>query len=154
MAGEELLRIPIKMDLEYRYPTGKHFTHFFRVLKEEGKIMALKCPKCGYVFLPPRPACGECHATLEEWVQVSDKGTVKAFTAIHFKFYDANLGRERPVPFGSALIQLDGADSLLNHYLEENDVTKMHIGMRVQAVFREQRQGNIGDILYFRTIQE
>lgn len=154
MAEEELLRIPIKMDLEYRYPMGKHFTHFFRVLKEEGKIMALKCPKCGYVFLPPRPACGECHVPLEEWVQVSDKGTVKAFTAIHFKFYDANLGRERPVPFGSALIQLHGADSLLNHYLEENDVAKMHIGMRVQAVFREQRQGNIGDILYFRTIQE
>lgn len=152
MAEEELLRIPIEMDLEYRYPTGKHFSHFFHVLKEEGKIMALKCPKCGYVFLPPRPACGECHVPLEEWVEVSDKGTVKAFTAIHFKFYDANLGRERPVPFGSALIQLDGADSLLNHYLEENDVTKMRLGMRVQAVFREKRQGNIGDILYFRTI--
>ncbi len=81
--------------------------------------MALKCPKCGYVFLPPRPACGECHVPLEEWVEVNDKGTVKAFTAIHFRFYDANLGRERPVPFGSALIQLDGADSLLNHYLDE-----------------------------------
>jgi len=154
MAEEELLRIPIKMDLEYQYSTGKYYTYFFRVLKEEGKIMALKCPKCGYVFLPPRPACGECHAPLEEWVQVSDKGTVRAFTAVHFKFYDANLGRERPVPFGSALIQLDGADSLLNHYLEENDVTKMRLGMRVQAVFREERQGNIGDILYFRTLKE
>ncbi len=37
--------------------------------------------------------------------------------------------------------------------LKEGDPRKLHIGMRVEAVLKEKREGNIGDILYFKTIK-
>ncbi|MGD2272449.1 MAG: Zn-ribbon domain-containing OB-fold protein [Desulfobacterales bacterium] len=150
---EELLRVPVHMKLHYRFPAGDHYTRFFREMKDSGKIMGVKCVQCGRILVPPRPVCGECYAKTGEWVPVGPKGTVKAFTSIYIKFIDGSTGRPRPVPYGSGLIQLDGAFSTINHILEEGDPEKLYIGMRVEAVFKEKREGNIGDILHFKTIK-
>ncbi len=151
---EELLRIPIHMKLHYRFPAGAHYGRFFREMKETGRIMGVKCPECGRVLVPPRPVCGECFTRTEEWVQVGPKGTVVAYTSIYFPFIDGATGKPRPIPYGAGLIQLDGAFSAINHILEEGDPDNLHIGMRVEAVLKKEREGNIGDILYFKTIGE
>ena len=149
---QELLRVPVHMKLHYRFPAGNHYTRFFREMKQSGKIMGVKCTKCGRVLVPPRPVCGECFARTGEWVPVGPKGTVRAYTSIYLKFIDGSTGKPRPIPYGSGLIQLDGAFSTINHILEEGDPEKLYIGMRVEAVLKKKREGNIGDILYFRTI--
>jgi len=151
---EELVRVPIHMNLYYRFPAGAHFTRFYKEMKGSGKIMGVKCPKCGRVLVPPRPVCGECFVRTGEWVQVGPKGTVRAYTSINFSFIDGSTGELRPTPYGVALIQLDKAYSTINHILEEGDPEKLYIGMRVEAVLKEEREGNIGDILYFKTIKE
>ncbi len=149
---EELLRIPIHMKLHYRFPAGAHYSRFFREMKESGRIMGVKCKECGRVLVPPRPVCGECFAETGEWVPVGPKGTVKAYTSIYHPFVDGSTGKPRPIPYGTGLIQLDGAYSAINHILEEGDPEKLHIGMRVEAVLKKEREGNIGDILCLRTI--
>lgn len=149
---EELLRVPVHMKLHYRFSAGNHYIKFFREMKESGKIMGIKCTECGRVLLPPRPVCGECFARTGEWVPVGPKGTVRAYTSIYLKFIDGSTGKPRPIPYGSGLIQLDGAFSTINHILEEGDPEKLYIGMRVEAVLKKKREGNIGDILYFKTI--
>ena len=149
---EELLRIPVNMNLHYRFPAGDHYTRFFSELKKTGRIMGVRCPECKRVFLPPRPVCGECFTGIEEWVPVGPQGTLRAYTSIYLKFIDGSTGKPRPIPYGSGLIQLDGAYSTINHILEEGDPEKLYIGMRVEAVLKEKREGNIGDILYFKTI--
>lgn len=154
MTEEELLHIPISMDLSWRYGTGQHFGHFFRVLKEEGRLLGLRCPVCQRVYLPPRPVCGNCHAELFEWVPVADTGSVRAFTVVHLPIVDPATGEPRPVPYGMALIQLDGADTTLNHYLTETDLAKLRIGLRVRAVWREERQGRMSDIRHFEIVEE
>jgi hypothetical protein len=65
-------------------------------------------------------------------------------------------GEVKPIPYGFGGIQLDGADSILRHFLEETDLNKLRIGLRMQAVFkpREERVGDLTDILFFRTIKE
>ncbi len=151
---EELLRVPIHMKLHYQFPAGAHYDRFFKEMKETGRIMGVRCPECRRVLVPPRPVCGECFARTEEWVQVGPKGTVVAFTSIYFPFIDGTTGKPRPVPYGAGLIQLDGAYSAINHILEEGDPGKLYIGMRVEAVLKEKREGNIGDILYFKGIEE
>lgn len=150
----ELLRIDVQMKLQYRFPAGFHYERFFREMKETGRIMGVKCPECGRVLVPPRLVCGECFARTGEWVQVGPKGTVVAHTSIYFPFIDGSTGKPRPIPYGAGLIQLDGAYSAINHILEEGDPDKLHIGMRVEAVLKEVREGNIGDILCFRSIEE
>ena len=150
---EELLRVPIHMKLHYRFPAGAHYDRFFKEMKETGRIMGVRCPECRRVLVPPRPVCGECFARTEEWVQVGPKGTVVAFTSIYFPFIDGTTGKPRPIPYGTGLIQLDGAYSAINHILEEGDPGNLYIGMRVEAVLKEKREGNIGDILYFKSLK-
>ena len=151
---DELLHVEIPMNLTWRYGTGWYFGHFFRVLKEEGRLVGLRCPICQRVYLPPRPVCGNCHAELSEWVPVADTGTVRAFTVVHLPIVDPATGEPRPTPYGMALIQLDGADTTLNHYLVETDLSKLRIGLRVRAVWREERQGRMSDIRHFEIVEE
>lgn len=148
--GHELLRVPLTLNLTWRYAAGRSFSRFFRTLREEGRILGRRCPGCRRVYLPPRPLCGDCFRRLEEWVPVGPQGTLRAFTVVHFPFLDPTTGRPRPVPFGMGLVQLDGADTTVNHYLDETDLGRLRIGLRVEAVFREPREGTMGDIRGFR----
>jgi len=152
MSGNDTLKIVIPMRLTWRYSGGKFFSKFVRTLKEEGKILGIKCPSCKRTYLPPRPVCGNCYREMEEWVEVGPKGVLKAFTVGYYKLLDPSTGKPRPTPFGIGLIQLDGADTLLNHYLEETDITKLRIGLRVEPVWKEQMEGYLTDILFFRAI--
>ncbi|MCP4417631.1 MAG: OB-fold domain-containing protein, partial [Chloroflexi bacterium] len=67
---------------------------------------------------------------------------------------DPTSGEPRPTPYGMALIQLDGADTTINHFLAENDLKKLHLGMRVTAVWRKERTGTLADIIHFSVIGE
>jgi uncharacterized OB-fold protein len=57
------------------------------------------------------------------------------------------------------LVKLDGADSALMHLLGEVDLEdveeatkRIQVGMRLEAVWREERVGGIQDIRYFRPL--
>jgi hypothetical protein len=56
------------------------------------------------------------------------------------------------------VIEIDGASPLhgIMHLLGEVDPQEVHIGMRVQAVWKspEDREGAITDIKYFRPLDE
>jgi uncharacterized protein len=54
-------------------------------------------------------------------------------------------------PFAYGIIKLDGADTGLPHYLGEVEFEKIKIGMRVEPIFRKERQGTILDIKYFKS---
>lgn len=150
--GEELLRVRIPLALTWRYAAGGHFRRFFEALREESLILGLRCPGCRRVYLPPRPLCGNCFRRMAEWVPVGPRGTLRAFTVVHFPFLDPTTGEPRPVPFAMGLVQLDGADTTLNHYLDETDLDRLRIGLRVEAVLREPREGTMADIRGFRTL--
>ena len=150
--GENLLVSEYYEDLPFNYSAGYYASKFFNELRDNKKILGLKCSKCGYVYIPPRPVCGPCWAPLKEWVEVGNKGTLMGYTVVQFSFTHPNTGKARPVPFTFGFIKLDGVDSRLQHYINETDPKKLESGMRVQAVFKEERQGNLEDILYFEPI--
>jgi uncharacterized OB-fold protein len=89
---------------------------------------------------------------MEELVEISAQGTLVAFTIIRFSFIDPETGVTRPVPYGYGLIQLDGCDNTFQHFINIEDEFKVKIGARVQAVFSEERKGNLMDIRYFEII--
>jgi uncharacterized OB-fold protein len=55
-------------------------------------------------------------------------------------------------PFAYGMMLLDGASTGLVHFLGEVDLKEIKAGMRVEAVFKEERVGDILDIKYFRPI--
>lgn len=136
------------INVPYHWWAGETASRFFCSIRDDKKITGTKCGKCGRVFIPPKKICPECFTENTEWVDVSDTGTVTAFTIARRQL--AALKMDVPVSF--ALIQLDGADTALLHYLNEVDPDEIEIGMRVRAVFAKERAGRITDIEYFKPV--
>ncbi len=150
---QEALRVPFRMKIEYEYAMGANAERFFRELRDHKKIFGVRCPSCHRVYVPPRPVCGICFVEPKEWVEVKDEGSLVGCTVVALPFIDPMTGEKRPVPYGFAIVRLDGADTAMYHFLEETNPQKIHVGQRVKAVFREDRKGSLRDILHFRTLE-
>jgi uncharacterized OB-fold protein len=153
MAETDTLRIPFHLQAEYRYSAGEHATRFFAELRDHRRFLGTRCRSCGRVYLPPRPVCGICFEPSDEWVPVADEGVLVGCTVVQVPFIDPMTGEQRPVPYGFAIIRLDGAATAIYHFLEETDRNKIHVGQRVKAVFRDERTGSYNDVRFFRTLE-
>jgi len=54
----------------------------FEAFLTEGKLMGSRCGHCGKHYVPPRPICPGCHGMQMDWVEMSGKGKLAAFTCI------------------------------------------------------------------------
>jgi len=140
--------IPGKIDIPNKYYAGPVGSRFFIELRDNKRIMGIKCPACNRVYVPPRSTCKVCFSKLEEWVEVSQEGTLLTYTVAYQPSPVQPV--EPPVAYG--IVHLDGADTGFVHLLGEVDFDQLRIGMRVQAVFKEEREGNILDIKYFKPL--
>jgi len=74
----------------------------------EGKVMGVKCQKCGELMVPPRGLCFKCRSDQLEWVPLSGKGKILSFTVIGVGPSNMlNEGFNRDNPYCSGVIQLD-----------------------------------------------
>lgn len=55
---------------------------YFAHLKEDKKLMGVRCRFCGKLSAVPRPMCASCHSKDMEWHEFSGKGTLATFTCI------------------------------------------------------------------------
>ena len=154
MVKEETKFLEGSVSLPYRWALGTVWTRFFEEFKNK-KIMGTRCPKCKRVLVPARKFCPRCFEDTPEWVQVSDKGTIKTWSLLTFEY----SGQPKPPPYLQGLIDLDGADTSFAHFIggvDLSDIEKVKeqikIGTRVEAVWKEKPEGNIYDILYFKPI--
>lgn len=155
MKQTELLSVTSgDMHQPYAYTLSRFGAEFLNSIRDEKKFFGIRCPQCGRVYVPPRSICGRCHVKMEERVPVSDEGEIVACAIVEFGFVDPNTGIARPVPYGTAFIRLDGADTALPHFLDSVDRAKVKVGARVKAVFEETRTGSIMDIKHFAVTDE
>jgi len=134
------------MEADYMYTLGVAGERFFKELKENGRIMGVKCPRCNIVYVPPKMYCEQCFSKLEEWVDVGKKGVVHTFTIATIDINGSRLKK----PEIYAFIRFDGAHGGIIHKIGEVDT--VCIGMNVEAVFKLQneRKASINDIAYFK----
>jgi 3-hydroxybutyryl-CoA dehydratase len=135
-----------KLALPYKYFAGRTGSTFLVALRDQKKILGLRCPLCDKVYVPPRLTC-ERHVTtrLSEWVPLSGSGEVTAFTVVRY----AEPYQPCPPPYILALIRLDGADSALAHIVRGVAPGAMRVGLRVRAVFATTTTSTIRDIDHF-----
>lgn len=140
--------------MPYEWSIGRFGSRFFQEIREHRRFIGIRCPKCGLVRVPPRKICGPCFVELDELVELSDSGVITAFSVVNYPFIDPATGEHRPVPYTYGYIRLDGADNIFSHLINETDVSRLAVGAKVRAVFRdpEEMQGNIKDIKYFELI--
>ena len=150
----ELLTITSDLAIPYEWSIGLYGSRFFQEIREKRRFIGIRCPKCGKVRVPPRRLCGPCFEPLDELVPLSDQGILVAFSVVNYPFIDPATGVQRPIPYTYGYINLDGSDNIFSHIINETDVSKIKVGMKVRAVFKEpaDMEGNIRDIRYFESV--
>ncbi len=138
-----------KLALPYQYFAGTIGSVFLVALRDEKKILGLKHPKTGLVMVPPRQVDETTLEPLgEDWVEIGPAGEVTNFTVVR---YEEDYQPKKP-PYVLALIKLDGADTPLTHVLGGVDLEQVKVGMKVTAVFAEERSGSLTDISHFEPV--
>ncbi|MFA6224349.1 MAG: Zn-ribbon domain-containing OB-fold protein [Desulfomonilaceae bacterium] len=138
-----------EIQISYNWSPGKAGERFFRDLRDNMKIMGTRCRKCSRVLVPPRIFCEECFTDDMEWVEVEPKGILATFGECYF----STDGKRLEKPWILGIVRLNGSDGGLIHYIGEATAEELKIGMHMEIVFKEQREGNILDILYFRPVK-
>jgi len=140
-----------EIPLESLYTAGVGGQIFFKALKDRGALVGTRCVGCEQVYVPSRQFCERCFAELTEEVKVQPQGTLISFTLCRIGHEEQPLTR----PLALALVQLDGATTVLLHrLLKVTDAAQVRLGSRVQAVIKAKakRTGSILDIEGFELI--
>ena len=148
-AEEEILVAERDFDSIFSYTAGTIRSRFLTEIRDNKKIVGTKCPNCTAVWVPARSICVKCFTNIKEFVEVSTTGKVTTYSVVNTfqKFYPLTP------PFILGIIHLDGADTGLVHFIGELYPKDVKIGMKVQAVFKEERIGSILDIKYFKPLE-
>ena len=144
-SSEHAFVVEGKMALPYQYFAGETGSRFIVTLRDEKKILAVRCAQCAMTFVPPRQTCERCFADLSEsWVEVEPNGAVTGYTVVRY----AEPYQPKEPPYVLALIKLDRTDTPIAHVIE-CPVEEVRPGMRVRAVFSEERRDNLLEIAHF-----
>jgi uncharacterized OB-fold protein len=135
-----------KLALPYTYFAGRVGSKFLTTIRDQKKIMGIRCKKCNKVYVPPRQTCDVCLEDIRDnWVEVQNVGEIINYTVV--RYHDKHLPRKPP--YILALIKLDGADTSLAHVVEGIPIDKVKMGMKVRAVFAKETTSTILDIDHF-----
>ncbi|MBC7231254.1 MAG: Zn-ribbon domain-containing OB-fold protein [Actinobacteria bacterium] len=144
---QELVVMEGRIKVPYRWFAGEVGTRYFESLRDERKFLGTKCGACGKVYHIPRRNCPDCFAECSEWVELGSAGTLETYTVVRRQHPQL---APLPLPYGYGVIRLDGADTGFLHLLYEFEEGGLATGMRVEAVFADEREGRILDVRYFR----
>lgn len=145
--GENIVQRGV-IKLPYTWQAGATASYYLTQLRDEKKLWGKRCSKCAKVLVPPRASCPYCTVATGAWVELTGEGTVDTFTVV----YRSTSLHPRQPPFAYAIIRLDGADTGFLHVLGDVDVDSIREGMRVKAVFAQERAGLPTDISHFRPV--
>ena len=88
--------------------TGFNATAFYNHLKDDKRLVGVKCQDCGHLSPEPRPMCPECHGANMEWHRFSGKAKLSTFTCISIvPVAMAEKGYGRDNPYCSGIVTLE-----------------------------------------------
>ncbi len=138
------------LDFTYNYRVGTYLQQYLDNLKEK-KIVGAKCPGCGSVVVPPHKYCGTCNKVREEFVELSQEGTLENYTVGHVTI-DRGEVKKAESPYILGMIKLDGAESNLLAKVEGVSPEGVEAGMRLRAVWKEKPEGEYSDLDHFEPV--
>ena len=143
---EDPIVVEVQGHSNFLVTIGNTGHEFLSQIRDNKTIMGIKCPGCKNIYVPPRSHCPTCFAKLTEWVKLSGKGTLETYTIVRYK--EQYMPKDPPYAYG--VIKLDLASTGIVHLIGGVDLNKIKVGMKMEPVFKEQRQGSILDIEYFK----
>jgi hypothetical protein len=114
-----------------------------RFLAEE-KLTGARCRNCGARWVPPRPICVACYSSNLEWIELTGRGRLAAFTCIHIPPPSmAAQGYDREHPYCVGIVELDDGGRV-DARIEGVDATRpesIWIGMPMKVRFLHRTEG-------------
>ena len=143
--------IDVPIYLKYNFTAGTAAARFLAQVKR-GQLTGQRCPGCEQVYIPPRGSCPACGVPTQEEVEVADKATVESFTIVSIPIPNNPI---QP-PYIIANLVADGANISFLHLISECVNEDVHIGQRVQAVWKPESEWDyaMDNIRYFKPIDE
>lgn len=140
--------------LKYELAVGPVWYRFFEGLKEK-KIWGTQCPECKRILVPARAFCPRCFVDMENWIEVPQKGIVEGWVLVNYEYF----GQPVKPPFIMGSIRLHGTHCAFIHLIggfKFNSIEEakrfVKNGIEVEAVWKEERKGNIMDIAHFKPV--
>ena len=80
----------------------------YELFLNEKKLMGSRCKGCGTQYVPPRSICVDCYGSDMEWIEMTSKGRLAAFTVINIPppFMIAQ-GYNRKNPYCTGVVELE-----------------------------------------------
>lgn len=116
---------------------------FYQFLNE-GKLMGSRC-KHGSLYVPPRPACPEDINSAMEWVQLSGRGRLAAYSIIYIGLSEMiAAGYDRMNPYCAGVVELEEGPKISAQILDVDvrHPESIRIGLPLEAAFIERGQGD------------
>lgn len=105
---------------------------------KEGRLIAQSCSQCSQLRFPPSPICSSCGRMDYQWIELSGRARVSAWTVTH-QTYHPDLAGE--VPYTVLLVNLIEQDDLFAYGRYVSSGTPLETGMPLRAVFEGQPHG-------------
>jgi hypothetical protein len=116
---------------------------FYQYLAE-GKLMGSRCVDNGNLYVPPRAMCPKSYSTNMEWVQVSGKGKLRAFTVITVgPTAMVEAGYSIKNPYCAGIVELEEGPSVMGQIMgvDVSNPASIKIGMPLKAAFIKRGEG-------------
>ena len=148
---EPITGIEAPIYLKYNFTAGAAPARFLSQVKR-GVLTGQRCPLWEQVYFPPRGSCAACGVPTQEEVVLADKATVESFTIVAIPIPNNPI---KP-PYIIANLVADGANLSFIHLMSECVNEDVHIGQRVQAVWKPAEEWDyaMDNIRYFKPIDE
>jgi uncharacterized OB-fold protein len=145
--SEDAKHWPDSIPLEFHYTAGVAGEEFLRELKDNGRLIASKCPKCRNSYVPARMYCATCFVETKDRHNITSQGVVYSFAVVDRD----RSGNRLQKPAVVALVKFEGVKGGIVHLLNVKSPKEASIGMRVAPLLKEQgeRTGSLLDILGF-----
>ena len=141
---DDVLRAPLTIEYPFTRTTGPVVGAFLTGLRE-GILVGIKGSD-GRVLVPPTEYDPQTGEDLTEMVEVGPQGTVTTWAWVRKPM------PKHPIqtPFAWALITPDGASTPMLGAVEAASIDAVSTGMRVEPVWRDEREGHINDLACWR----
>jgi uncharacterized OB-fold protein len=98
----------------------------------DGKLMGVKCKRCGRVTCPPRSICPKCFTDEFDWMELKGRGKLLTYTVIHFPPSQF----QALAPYAVGIIRLDQGPQL-SGMIRNVKLEDLQIGMELQVDFEK-----------------
>jgi len=117
--------------------------HSFQHYLSQGELKASRCTDCQRVFLPVRSLCPDCGQDDLEWVGLSGKGKLAAFTSVYIgPTFMIEEGFNREKPYLTGIVELEEGPRISARLLGLDADKPAEIKIGTPLVFTEQKIGD------------